>query len=99
ITSLITPMRQKKKPFIFLLLALVSFVLLNCLIVFFSPALQLYIFHVQLSLLYFFFILLFVFLFSSGTYLFKNKKHGFLIAIFVTCFLLFRVNNLTHPFF
>jgi hypothetical protein len=46
-----------------------------------------------------FFILLALFLFSSGTYVFKSKTHGILIASFAVIYLVFRLSNLTNPFF
>jgi hypothetical protein len=46
-----------------------------------------------------FFILLALFLFSSGTYVFKSKTHGILIASFAVIYLIFRLSNLTNPFF
>ena len=42
---------------------------------------------------------LFFFLFFTGTFIFKTKRHGILLGFFAVTYLLFRINNLTHPFF
>lgn len=47
----------------------------------------------------FFLFLLFGFLLTSGMYLFRSKVHGLLISLFVICYLLLRLNGLTHPLF
>jgi hypothetical protein len=53
----------------------------------------------QLSVVPLFLCLLFFFLFFLSTYIINSKIHGVLIAAFVVCYLLFRLNNLTHPLF
>jgi hypothetical protein len=104
-------MRSRKRPLLLLFISIFSFVALGCLIYFSSPATAIMLPHtismlpetvvsfIQIPPLILFFLLLTVFLFSAGSYIFKSKKHGILIAIFVITYLLFRLNNLTHPFF
>lgn len=53
----------------------------------------------QVSVLPIFFLLLFLFLFGGCAFIFKSKIHGILIALLAVVYLLFRQNDLTHPFF
>ncbi|HSA83865.1 MAG TPA: hypothetical protein VLF20_03180 [Patescibacteria group bacterium] len=95
-------MRQRKRSIVLLIISILSFLALAYLIFFISPDYQLLVprsFSVVGSSLIFFFPLLFLFCFSLITYLFKSKTHGLLVGLFVITFLLFRLSNLTHPFF
>src|SRR5664279_1782580 len=91
--------RTRKRSHLFLFSGFISLILLLLLIYYFPPDLQLPILNSQISTLYIFLFLLFCFLFSASTYIFASKKHGLLIGLFVPLYLLFRLNNLTHPFF
>ncbi|HEX8932326.1 MAG TPA: hypothetical protein VF810_04175 [Patescibacteria group bacterium] len=92
-------MRHKRKNFIFLLLGILSLAAFFCLVNFFSPDFAITLYSFQLSIFYIFFALLFILLFALGSYFLQSKKQGILIATFFSAFLLFRLNNLTHPFF
>ncbi len=95
-------MRQRKKSFrslLFIVTALLSCAGFVFLISFFPPDYQLTFFGLKLSILSLFFTLLFLVLFCAGTVLLKSKTQGLLISLFVICYLLFRLNNFTHPFF
>lgn len=104
-------MRSRKRPLILLLIGIISFVALACLIYFFPPNITISISAVLSNLppiltqfikiptLLLFFLVLTIFLFSLGTYIFKSKTHGVLIAGLVIIYLIFRLNQLTHPFF
>jgi hypothetical protein len=92
-------MRHYKRSLKFLVLSILSLFVLSALILFFPPGWILDIGYWKLEILYVFFPLLFLFLFFIGTYLFKSKKHGFFIGLFVMLYLIMRLNSLTHPFF
>lgn len=104
-------MRTRKRPLLLLFVGILSFIGLGSLIYFVSPDVTLsvpqtwanlptvFVSFVHIPILIAFFSLLALFLFSVTTYIFKSKKHGILLAIFVTTYLLFRLNHLTHPFF
>jgi hypothetical protein len=91
--------RNKKNVKLFLLLGIPSFLGLMATIFFFSPDTNLSLSNYKIPLLPLFFLLLFSFFFSLGSFLFKSKIHGLLLGLFVISYLLFRLNNLTHPFF
>jgi hypothetical protein len=90
---------MSKRPLPFLILSAITLICLTALISLFAPDQQLTINNLQLTPLYGFFALLFLFIFSTFTYLLKSKKHGILIAGFALIYLVFRLNDLTHPFF
>ncbi len=104
-------MRSRKRPLPLLVIGIISLLTLASLIYFFSPVtnltlpetfIQLPFFlgnYIQISPLPVFFVLLAIFLFSIGSYIFNSKTHGILIAGFVIIYLLFRLTHLTHPFF
>jgi hypothetical protein len=83
-------------------LLLISVIILSALVTiisFFPPNAEFSILNYKTSIFPVFFFFLFAFLFAFGTFLFKNIIHGILIATFTTMYLLFRLNNLVHPFF
>ena len=95
-------MRQKTKKLIPVLLILSSLIILAGLIFMisiFPPDYQINLLNINLPIISCFFVLLFFFIFTLGTFLFKSKTQGFLIGLLIIGFLIFRVNNLTHPFF
>lgn len=92
-------MRQHKRSLPFLLLSLLLFAALVGLLFFLPPTVYLTTVPFSFTTLYLFFPLVFLFLFFSSAYFLKNKTQGLLIALFVITYLLFRLNNLTHPFF
>ena len=90
--------RSKRHPLL-LVISLVSLTALALLVNLFPPNWSLVVGHWSLATLSLFFPLFFLFIFSSIAYLFKSKVHGNLIASFTIIYLIFRLNNLTHPFF
>src|SRR5476651_2004601 len=105
------PMRQKKTHLLLPSLAIISLLALASLIYFLPPNLILSLpqnmtdlsfglnKYIEISPFIIFFILVTLFLFSAGTYLFKKKAHGILITGLVVIYLIFRLSHLTHPFF
>ena len=104
-------MRHQKRPLSLLIIGIISLVTLAYLIYFFPPnsnltfpkiittlpiSLENYL---QIPPLILFFLLTAIFFFSIGSYIFKSKAHGILIAGLVIVYLLFRLYHLTHPFF
>ena len=104
-------MRHRKRPLSLLIIGILSFITLASFVYFFSPDTIItfpgMVAYLPLSLVQYirippfsiFFLLLAIFLFSIGSYLFKNKIHGILIAVFVVTYLIFRLNHLTNLFF
>lgn len=91
--------RRKNFSVLLLILLLLSLAGLSSLIYFLPPGQTYDLFFLHLSVMLAFFPLVFCFFFCLGTLIFRSKFHGTLIASFVTIYLLFRLNNLTHPFF
>lgn len=93
---------KEKRPLKYFLISTITLVALIYIVIVFPPT---YKFLVSRSLgevgsIYnLFLFLVFIFLFSFATYIFKNKTQGVLIGFFVLSFFIFRLNNLTHPFF
>ncbi len=104
-------MRKHRRPFILLIISILSFLALASLIFFFPPYTSMmphYLIQslpfslgkfIQVPSLLLFFVLLAFFLFTTGSYILKSKKHGILIAGFVISYLLLRLNHLTNLFF
>src|SRR5947207_10579965 len=92
-------MRKRRPRWIALVLSLLFFVALILLILLIPPTFQLTVFTLRFSILTIFFALLFFFCFFTGTFFFRSKVKGILIGLFIVSFLLFRLSNLTHPFF
>lgn len=94
-----TVMYRRGRSYISLLMGLLSLVSLIFLIINFSPESSPQLYLVTIPLLPVFMILVFTTLYFLGSFAFKSKSHGFLIASFALVYLFFRINNLTHPFF
>lgn len=92
-------MRRRKRPITYLFISIVSLVSFSWVIYFFPPNYTFTVISYKLPVISFFFPLLFLFVFSTTTYLSKSTKHGILAGLFAVAFLIFRLNNLTHPFF
>jgi hypothetical protein len=92
---------NRPRPKKFLALSILSVTALALLINSFPPDFKIQIFTSHLSPLtsHLLFPLLFLFLFSTTTFITKNIKHGMLLGLFVICYLGLRLVNLTHPFF
>ncbi len=80
--------------FIFILLSTAT-----ALIYFFPPDYQITLYQLTIPILYPFFLVVFLTIYFLINNLFRSKKHGLLLASFTIVYLLFRLNNLTHPIF
>lgn len=94
-----TIMQRRGRPYLLLFLGALSLTSLVFLLLNFSPESQPMVYSVQIPLIPMFLILVFTTLYFLGAFTFKSKAHGFLIASFALVYLVFRLNNLTHPFF
>jgi len=97
--KIIPSSHRKKRPLLLLVGSIILFILCGVLLVAFPPNNSVSLLSLNITLVPLFLILLFFFLFSITTYLFKNKNHGILFGSFVITYLIFRLNNITHPFF
>jgi len=99
-TKKTSPIKRNKFHWIFwLLLSVISTVLWGLVIIYLSPDSNIPFMNVQFATLILFFYLLFCMFFFWVTLITKSKAHGILIASFFVIYLLFRLNNLTNPFF
>lgn len=92
-------MRRNRRSAKLLFLTIISFAAITYIIFFVSPTFAYPILAFKLPILIVFVSLITLFTFSLTTYISKNKKHGFLVSLFALTYLLFRLSNLTHPFF
>jgi hypothetical protein len=92
-------MTHHKRPLLFLLVSIVLLAILLGMLFFFPPTLLIPGIPIQITLFYLFFPLVFGFLFFGASYALNNKMQGVLVGLFAITYLLFRLNNLTHPFF
>lgn len=53
----------------------------------------------KIPVLWLFLFLTAIFCFCLPFYIFKSKKHGILVSLFVITYLFFRLGGLTHPLF
>ena len=83
----------------YLIYSLFFFVATVALIIYFPPTYQISIMRFRLPIMIPFFIVIFLLLYCLGMLFFRSKKHGLIIASFAVSYLLFRLNNLTHPLF
>ena len=83
----------------YLIYSLFFFVATVALIIYFPPTYQIPIMRFRLSIMTPFFITFFLLLYFLGRLVLKSKKHALIITLFVVSYLLFRLNNLTHPLF
>ncbi len=90
---------EKKRSWKLFVLSILSFSALVYLVIFTAPTASFDVLTIPIPVLPFFFSLLFLFLFSLCTFLFNSRMHGVLIALLAIIYLLFRQNDLTHPFF
>jgi hypothetical protein len=88
-----------KRNVLFLLLSFCFLLPLILLIYYLPPTFQIQILNFKFQIIFIFFILFFFFLFSISTCIFKSITHGILIGLFTATYLIFRLNNLTDPFF
>lgn len=88
----------RKKIFFLFLFSLFTFLLIILLILV-PPSTTITIASLSISILPFFLFLLFGVLFTFCIAFFNSVTHGILLGLFVICYLLLRINELTHPFF
>lgn len=91
--------RQKKRPFLLLILSFLVFAGLLYLILNFDPTRKFSVLSSRFSVLPAFFPLLFLCIFSLTAYILNNSRRGLFAALFVTSYLLLRFFHLTHLFF
>ena len=92
-------MHRKRRSLKLLSIALLSLSAITYIIFFVSPDYVYPILAFKLPIIILFILIITLFTYSLTTYISKNKKHGFLTSLFVLTYMLFRLNNLTHPFF
>lgn len=96
-------MRRKKRPFLFLVISLLSLIGLSYLAFSFPPnwkfAIGSPVGELKLEILLIFFTLLFLSVSSLASYLLNNVRRGVLVSVFTTTYFLFRLFHLTHPLF
>lgn len=90
---------RRRRPLLYLIFGLLFLLLFCGLVYYYPPTAELTFIGYSIPLIPLFIVILSGSLFCLGTFAFKNKAHGVLIASFVVIYLLFRLNNLTHPFF
>lgn len=79
---------------------IVLFLITTCFLIFyFPPTYQIQVLQYNLPIIYPFLISVFCFFFFLGAFTLKSKKHGLFLGFFVVLYLIFRLNNLTHPLF
>lgn len=89
----------KTKPWGLLLLFIFSMIGLCYLFLTFPPGSAFIILGINISYVLIFFILLFLTLYGLVAFFLTSALQGVLVGSFICCFLLFRIINLTHPFF
>jgi hypothetical protein len=95
-----TPIKSKhKRSFVAAGFFLVFLSLLGYLVYKVPPGYMIQLLSIGIPILYVFFFLLFATCFYLGAFITKSNKHGILFALLVCIYLVFRINNLTHPLF
>lgn len=92
-------MRKRKRPFLFLLVSFLSFMLGGYIVYYLQPNASITFFLIKLPVLPVFFFLLFAFLFSFTAYMLRSKLQGILVASFACIYLLIRMFGFTALFF
>jgi hypothetical protein len=92
-------MRRRKRSWLYLLTAAISLIATLLIIFFLSPSEKIQLGFLSVSPLVLFLAPLLLFFFSLPTFFLKSPKHGILLSLFVLLYMIFRVNNLTHPIF
>lgn len=92
---------KRRRPILHLIFGILSLGAFLWTLYFYTPSSTLTIPYIPFTLpiIPLFFILLLAALFFLTSYIFKSSKHGILVSLFVGIYLIFRLNNLTHPFF
>lgn len=90
---------RRKRPLKYLALSILSLASISGVIYFLTPSQLLPILNYKLSVMNLFLPVLFLFIFSTTTYISKSSKHGVLLGLFMVSIISFKLNNLTHPFF
>lgn len=92
-------MHRRRRPPLYLFLSILSLAGLVALFFSVPPSYQIPLAVIQLPIVIPFFMLLILFCFSAVAYIFKSRKHGILVSLFVTIYLILRLLGFTHPLF
>gem|GEM_PF-1312001 len=92
-------MKRNKRRIVHAIASVIFLIILLYLFFSFPPTTALSLGSMKLSILIPVFLLLFLFLLSFITAIFKSYSHGLLTGTFVVVYLLLRINGLTHPLF
>ncbi|MDP3941509.1 MAG: hypothetical protein Q8Q49_04340 [bacterium] len=92
-------MQKRKRPIALLLLSILTLCVLIFVIFFIPPTYAVELPGVTINVLFFFFPLLFIFLFSLLSFLFRKKSHGIIAGSLLIFYLLLRLGGFTHPLF
>lgn len=98
-TMKLKPSRKKKFSFKYLFLTILSLLTLCIEIILFPPSYILDLSNFKIPIIYLFLITLFSFSYFAVMLISRSHKHSILVALFIVAYLLFRLNNLTHPLF
>lgn len=82
-----------------LVISIISLIIIFLLIFFVDPLQPLSISILVIPPIVILYLLIFISLFGIISFLWKSKLHGILVASLMVLYLIFRQNNLTHPFF
>lgn len=82
-----------------LVVSIFSLIIIFLLIFFVDPLQPMSVSILTIPPLVILYLLIFISLFGIISFLWKSKLHGILVASLMVIYLLFRQNNLTHPFF
>ncbi len=90
---------MRKKGTKLFIISIFSLASLLYLILSFSPSFKLSYLNFQIPIIFVFFVLLFIFIFSISGYIMRSKTQGILIGLFAVSYLLLRFIGLTQLFF
>src|SRR5579863_3793486 len=91
--------RRRKDKLLFLILSILTAVPTVLIVIYYPPSFIFTLGRLYIPIIYAFLASLFLFIYFLGGVIFRNKAHGFLCSLFICVYLIFRLNNLTHPFF
>ncbi|MBI5044997.1 MAG: hypothetical protein HZC02_03660 [Candidatus Levybacteria bacterium] len=92
-------MRRRKRNIFYLIVGIIFLLLLIFFLITISPYDKITFFFFSIPALWIVPLPLLIAGYSLPTYFLKSKKHGIFFALFLLCYLLFRVLHLTHPLF
>lgn len=92
-------MRRKKRSPILFVIVIISLASFAYLIFSIPPTYVLQIRNYELGIIFAFFLLLFISVFSLSAYILRNTRRGLCIGLFSSVYLYLRYVQLVHPFF